>query len=76
MIPSKRIILKREGNKSVGVAQRRNKSKIINSKLDSPSEQHTHKHKNKNKGLRGKKGHRDSTPSMDRSSLSPESRLA
>lgn len=38
MIPAKRLILKREGNKSVGTAQRRNKSKIMNSKNDSPNE--------------------------------------
>lgn len=43
MIPSKRLIVKgREGNKSVGTAQRRNKSKIINSKNDSPTENFKH----------------------------------
>jgi len=62
--------LKREGNKSVGNAARRNKSKIMNSKTDSPTE-------GKQKVRKGKKkGGRDSTPSLDHSSMSPESRLA
>jgi len=61
--------LKREGNKSVGNAQRRNKSKIMNSKTDSPNGE-----KKRNKGK--KKGGRDSTPSLDGTSLSPESRQA
>ena len=64
--------MKREGNKSVGNAQRRNKSKNLNSKTESPSGEGTKKfRKGKKKG-----GNRDSTPSMDHSSLSPESRLA
>ena len=76
MIPSKRLIVKgREGNKSVGTAQRRNKSKIINSKNDSPTENFKHA-KIKKQGMKRLKGARDSTPSIDRSSLSPESRLA
>ena len=44
MIPSKRLILKREGNKSVGNAQRRNKSKILNSKIESPNDMQSYKH--------------------------------
>ena len=41
----------------------------MNSKTDSPNgEKKLRKHK--------KKGNRDSTPSLDRSSMSPESRLA
>jgi hypothetical protein len=65
-------MLKREGNKSVGNAQRRNKSKIINSKTESPNAEGTKKFR---KGKK-KSGNRDSTPSLDHSSLSPESRLA
>jgi len=68
MIPAKKITLKREGNKSVGNGQRRNKSKIMNSKTESPNEGKLRKKR--------KKGGRDSTPSLDHSSLSPESRLA
>ncbi len=64
--------MKREGNKSPGNAQRRNKSKNLNSKTERPSGEGT---KNFRTGKK-KGGNRDSTPSMDHCSLSPESRLA